>query len=327
MGRSIESLSRSRNMDMGKDPEGINRDNNNINNTNKPDTFEEHMRKHGSLLDYIKNTLGEDVQETATNNEEHEQAINEARDAVLKVFNKNDTNESLPAETSNDSIENVNLARYQSIWEQEKSEADRSGINPKTGRYEKGRATIPPENEATVEYRKKLIEKQLSGQQLTISEKMNFGRDGILYEWNGYKLKPDCCYRKISREALEQYQKSGFVDNNIDLSNLTRKNGGKIKGRIDTVDWFLGATTPRYGNILIETPASEEYFIPVNKPGDKSNLLADTEALHMYSSGIVNPIPMSEVRVINGIEDMSKEELREAIRKGELTLSDISATF
>ena len=151
MGRSLESLSRSRNIDMGKDPEGINGRND---NANKPDTFEEHMRKHGFLLDYIKDTLGEDVQETATNNEEHEQAINEARDAVLKTFNKNDTNESLPAETSNDSIENVNLARYRSMWEQEKSKADRSGINPETGRYEKGRATIPPENKATVKYKK-----------------------------------------------------------------------------------------------------------------------------------------------------------------------------
>ncbi len=324
MGRSLESLNRSSNMDMGKDPEGINGHNN---NANQPDSFEEHMRKHGSLLDYIKNALGEDAQETITSNAKHEQAINEARDAVLKALNKNDTNELPPVETSNDSIENVNLLRYQSIWEQEKSKADRSGINPETGRYEKGRATIPPENKTTVEYRKKLIEKQLSGQQLTMSEKMNFGRDGILYEWNRYKLKPDCCYRKITREALEQYQKSGFVDNNIDLSNLTRKDGGKIKGRIDMVDWFLGATTPRYGDILIETPASEEYFIPVEKPGDKGNLLADTEALHMHSSGIVNPVPMSKVRVINGIENMSNEELFEAFEKGDIDLSDISTTF
>ena len=324
MGRSLESLSRSRNIDMGKDPEGINGRND---NANRPDTFEEHMRKYGSLLDHIKDTLNESAQKTATKNEKHEQAINEARDAVLKVFNKKDINKSLPTESSNDSVENINLARYQSIWEQEKSKADRSGINPETGRYEKGRATIPPENKATVEYKKMLIEKQLSGQQLTMSEKMDFGRDGILYEWNGYKLKPDCCYRKINRETLEQYRKSGFVDNNIDLSSLTRKDGGKIKGRIDTVDWFLGATTPRYGDILIETPASEEYFIPVERPGDNGNLLADTEALHMHSSGIVNPIPMSEVKVINGIENMSDEEQREAIRKGELNLSDISKTF
>ncbi len=301
MRRSLESLSRNSSMDMSKDPEGIN---NHDNNANKPDTFEEHMRKHGSLLNYIKDTLGEDVQEITANSEEHKQTVDEARDEVLKAYNKNDTSELPPAETSNDSAKNANLARYSQIWEQEKSEADKSGVNPETGRYEKGRAVIPPENIATVEYRKQLIEKQLSGQQLTMSEIMDFGRDGVLYEWNGYKLKPDCCYRKITKEALEQYQKSGFVDNDIDLSNLTRRDGGKIKGRIDTVDWFLGATTPRYGDILIETPASEKYFVPAEKPGDKGNLLADTEALHMHSSGIVDPIPMSEVRVINGIENM-----------------------
>ena len=324
MRRSLESLSRNSSMDMSKDPEGIN---NHDNNANKPDTFEEHMRKHGSLLNYVKDMLGEDVQGITANSEEHKQTIDEARDTVLKAYNKNDTSELSPAETSNDSAKNANLARYSQIWEQEKSEADKSGVNPETGRYEKGRAVIPPENIATVEYRKQLIKKQLSGQQLTMSEIMDFGRDGVLYEWNGYKLKPDCCYRKITKEALEQYQKSGFVDNGIDLSNLTRRDGGKIKGRIDTVDWFLGATTPRYGDILIEAPASEKYFVPVEKPGDKGNLLADTEALHMHSSGIVDPIPMSEVRVINGIENMSKEEQIEAIRKGELKPSDISKTF
>ena len=147
MRRSLESLSRSSNIDMGKDPEGINSRNNNV---NKPDTFEEHMRRHGSLLNYLNDILGEDTQETTTKNEEHEQAVNEAREAVLKAFN------------------------------------------------------------------------------------------GL---------------------------------------------------------------------------------------GDKGKLLADTEALHMNSSGIVDPIPMSEVRAINGIESMSDEELRDALKKGELNLSDISSTF
>lgn len=67
MGRSLESLSRSRNIDMSKDPEGINGRND---NANRPDTFEEHMRKYGSLLDHIKDTLNESAQKTTTKKRE-----------------------------------------------------------------------------------------------------------------------------------------------------------------------------------------------------------------------------------------------------------------
>lgn len=196
------------------------------------------------------------------------------------------------------SIEEFNFKKYKTLWENEKAAADKSCLNPETGRFEKGYASIPPEAMEFVEHRRELAQKQANGEEMTMSEKMEAGRDGILYKWNGYELKPDCCYRKISKEALKQYQESGFVDNNIDLRTMSRKDGTRIKGRVDTVDWFLGATTPRYGDVLIETPASEKYFVPVEKPGGH-NMLTDTEAIHMHSSGIVDPIPMSEVRVIS----------------------------
>lgn len=271
MRRTLESPIRSHDTDVPKNPEGV------------PgytyESYEDHMKEVKKFLSSLPIEKGNTIAD-------NKQAVKEAREKVLGALGK--------GEGGN---EEVNFEKYKTIWEREKAVADKSCLNRETGRYEKGYAVIPPEAMKFVEHRRELAQKQANGEEMTLAEKMQAGRDGIVYEWNGYKLKSDCCYRKISREALEQYQKSGFVDNNIDLKTISRKDGAKVKGRIDTVDWFLGATTSRYGDILIETPASEKYFVPVEKPGEP-NMLTDTEAIHMHSSGIVDPIPMSEVRVI-----------------------------
>lgn len=83
MGRSLESLSRSRNMDMSKDSEGIS------GYADKPKTFEEHMRELKDLLSSLPDD-GNDV--SIDNDEEHQQGIVEARNAVLDVFNKSKNN-------------------------------------------------------------------------------------------------------------------------------------------------------------------------------------------------------------------------------------------
>ena len=83
MRRSLESLSRSRNMDMSKDPEGI------ANYADKPKTFEEHMRELKDLLSSLPN----DENVTAVDHDEkHEQDVDEARNAVLEAFNKSNNN-------------------------------------------------------------------------------------------------------------------------------------------------------------------------------------------------------------------------------------------
>ncbi len=83
MRRSLESLSRSRNMDMSKDSEGI------ANYADKPKTFEEHM---GELKDLLS-SLPNDGNVTAVDHDEkHEQDVDEARNAVLEAFNKSKNN-------------------------------------------------------------------------------------------------------------------------------------------------------------------------------------------------------------------------------------------
>ena len=81
--RKSESLSRSRNIDMSKNPEGS------ANYANKPKTFEEHIKELKDLL----SSLPTDENDTSINNDEkYEQDLNEARNAVLEAFNKNKNN-------------------------------------------------------------------------------------------------------------------------------------------------------------------------------------------------------------------------------------------
>lgn len=69
MRRSLESLSRSRNMDMSKDPEDI------ANYADEPKTFEEHMRELKDLLSSLPND---------ENNTENDERITSCKNRVFK---------------------------------------------------------------------------------------------------------------------------------------------------------------------------------------------------------------------------------------------------
>lgn len=78
MGRSLESLSRSRNVDMPRSPEGV------AGYADKPKSFEEHMRDLKDLL----SSLPTEEEQNSNNDEQNKQGVDEARNAVLEVFNK-----------------------------------------------------------------------------------------------------------------------------------------------------------------------------------------------------------------------------------------------
>ena len=110
MGRSLESLSRSRNADMSRDPEGI------ANYANTPKTFEEHMaelRKDSARFkDLIASLPAEDEDNTAVNNnKEREQKVDEARKAVLETFNKSKNNKQIDIrQTSTEKLDEMSLS-------------------------------------------------------------------------------------------------------------------------------------------------------------------------------------------------------------------------
>lgn len=133
--------------------------------------------------------------------------------------------------------------------------------------------------------------KILSGdtQSLTNLERIRIGRDNVVREIDGYELRPDCAYRCVSVPVYEAYLTAGFVygyDKNDEYDE------GNNKG----VNWYLGGASLKYGSVVLECPASKEYFI---LPKDNGNGMSkDPLVKFIKSSGYKNPVPMSMVRVI-----------------------------
>lgn len=80
MGRSLESLSKSHNLDMSKDLEGVSH------YADKPKSFEEHMK---DMKDLLSSLPTEENNTTNNNDKKREQDVNVARNAVLESFGKN----------------------------------------------------------------------------------------------------------------------------------------------------------------------------------------------------------------------------------------------
>jgi hypothetical protein len=161
-----------------------------------------------------------------------------------------------------------------------------TGLHPETGLYHTD--YMPP---ADNEELRTLREKQLLGESLSMSELLRAGRDDTVDTIGEYELKPDHVYRAVGKEALEAYLLHGMViaPGEADDEFIAGVNNAGI-------DWFLGAAAPKYGTIVLETPADPSYFTPAHENGHA--LAKDPGVRHMKSSGRHNPVPMDRVRVI-----------------------------
>jgi len=140
-------------------------------------------------------------------------------------------------------------------------------------------------------------EKILNHVPLSFSEKILLGRDHPVKVIDGYPLKPDCVYRAISEKLYNQYLELGFVlGTDPEDEYMEYEENGKVFNNNRGVDWYLGGVSLRYGNVILECPASREYFVPAMDHGCR--LSADPYVRHMKSSGFQNPVPMSMVRLI-----------------------------
>jgi hypothetical protein len=161
-----------------------------------------------------------------------------------------------------------------------------TGTHPETGLYHAD--LMPPAENETL---RAVREKQLAGVALNMTELMRAGRDTTVDAIGEYELKPDHVYRAVGRDALEAYQLHGMV------VATGEEDDEFIEGLNNAgVDWFLGGAAPKYGSVVLETPADPDYFVPAHDNGHA--LAKDPKVRHMKSSGRLNPVPMDKVRVI-----------------------------
>lgn len=140
-------------------------------------------------------------------------------------------------------------------------------------------------------------EKVINGISLNLKEKILLGRDYPVRQIDGYELKSDCVYRAISEELYQKYIEAGFIYGiDKDDEYLEYTENGQHFNNNKGVDWYLGGVSLRYGNVIIECPASRKYFIPAYDNG--CHLSANPKVRHMKSSGYKNPVPMNMVRLI-----------------------------
>lgn len=158
------------------------------------------------------------------------------------------------------------------------------GLHPETGLYHTDHMP-PPENPAL----RAIREKQLAGEQLSIGEAMNAGRDTTMGQFGEYTTKPDHAYRTVDEAGLAAYEAAGAITGQGEMDEF--KEGENNSG----VDWYLGGVATKYGNIILEMPATPDYFVPAHDFGSK--LAKDPKVRHMKSSGTLNPIPLAHVTV------------------------------
>lgn len=140
-------------------------------------------------------------------------------------------------------------------------------------------------------------EKIINGEEITMREKVLLGRDHPVKCLGNYVLKPNCVYRAVSKEQFNKYLEWGYIYGNDENDEyIEKEENGQIYNNNRGVDWYLGGVSLRYGEVIIECPALNQYFTPAYDNG--CHLSFDPTVRHMKSSGFKNPVPVSMIKVI-----------------------------
>lgn len=178
-----------------------------------------------------------------------------------------------------------------------------AGVNPESGNYD---VRLMPRSEDAS--RNAIDDKVDSGEPLSVFESMNAGRDTVETHIGDIELLPDRAYRATDERELGAILETGYAGG--------RDEGDEyMEGNNKGIDWYLGGVAPRYGKIILESPARPDYFEPAIDNG--THMAKGSMARHMKSSGSAHPVPKELITVIaqdkNGIYSripMSQHEHR-----------------
>jgi hypothetical protein len=157
-------------------------------------------------------------------------------------------------------------------------------MDPATGSYHVDAMPLPDDPA-----RRAIVEKQLAGEPLTLGESMQSGRDNTVDMIGEHPVKPDHVYRTVGEAGLNAYLAAGsVVGQEGDQDFVEGENNGGI-------DWYLGGVALKYGEVVLEAPASPDFFRPSSHAG--TGMAKDPRVRHMKSSVAENAVPMSMVNV------------------------------
>ena len=156
--------------------------------------------------------------------------------------------------------------------------------------------------------------KILSGEKLSMMERVAAGRDQTIKKIANYSLKPDHCYRAVSEKMFQLYQEKGFiVGTGIDDEYQEYVEDGKTFNNNKGVDWYLGGVALKYGDIILECPADKEYFVPADDNGNK--LSYDPSVKFFKSSGAKKPIPMTMITNVFDVKQLKQQTDKENLEQ------------
>lgn len=157
------------------------------------------------------------------------------------------------------------------------------GTHPESGLYHRDHMPLADDS-ALREVQLRL----LADMPLTIAQRLIAGRDTTTSDLGGYNTKPDHAYRAVSLEDLARCTEAGAV---VGWEPGDEPGPESNEG----INWYLGGVSMKYGAVILEAPATPEYFVPAFDYG--SGMAKDPRVRHMKSSGEANPIPMNLVTV------------------------------
>lgn len=156
-----------------------------------------------------------------------------------------------------------------------------------------------------------LLNKLHAREPLTIKEKIDSGRDSVFVgrEIPGIVFKPDHAYRMIDEATLEKYMREDSIEGEHATPDIFTHEGEVANAG---VDWYLGGACPRYGNIVIETPADMRKFVIADK--DKNMMAKNPFVRHIKSQGGTElAIPLSDTHAYRLVKNEDDKHIAEQI--------------
>ena len=139
-------------------------------------------------------------------------------------------------------------------------------------------------------------QKLLNGEELSLNDRLKL-RDRAVTKIDNIDLRSDCVYRATDSKALNDYIKRGTINDIYD----------NAKRESESVHWYLGGTSTRYGKVIIEAPANPSKLSLTKNYG---GLMSGNPNIRHAITSQDNAISLDEVSRILFLDDKGEKVLK-----------------